>query len=59
MTTGHCKEQLNKFKIEATDLLEREKFPIHKWESDIKELKNEGMQIPSKILGHKWDTEKS
>ena len=57
MTTGHCKEHLEKFKIEATDILERGKFPVHKWESDIKELESEGMQNPSKILGHKWDKE--
>ena len=36
MTAGYCHEQLDKFKIEATDVLEREKFPVHKWESDIK-----------------------
>jgi len=36
MTTGYCQEQLDKFKIEATDVLERDKFPVHKWESDIK-----------------------
>ena len=57
MTTGHCKEHLEKFKIEATDILERGKFLVHKWESDIKELESEGMQNPSKILGHKWDKE--
>ena len=57
MTTGQSKEQLDKFKIEATDILERGKFPVHKWESDIKELESDGMQNPSKILGHKWDKE--
>ena len=50
MTTGHCKEQLDTLKIEATDILEKGKFPVHKWESDIKELESDGMQNPSKIL---------
>ena len=44
MTTGHFKEQLDKYKVEATDILERGKFPVHKWESDIKELESDGMQ---------------
>ena len=57
MTTGYCQEQLDKLKIEATDILERGKFPVHKWEFDIKELEGDGMQNRSKILGYKWDKE--
>lgn len=57
MTTGHIQERLDKFKIEATYILERGRFSVHKWESDIKELESDGMQSPSMISGHKWDKE--
>ena len=57
MTTGSSREQLERFKLEATDILEEGKFPVHKWESNIKELESEGMQNPSKVLGHIWDKE--
>ena len=57
MTIGHCKEQLEKFKIATKDNLERGKFASHKWESDVKELEGERMQNPGKILGHRWDKE--
>ena len=55
MTTASSKEQLERFKLEATDILQEGKFPVHKWESNIKELEREGMQNPSKVLGHTWD----
>ena len=57
MTTGGSKEQLERFKLEATDILEKGKFPVHKWESNIKEVESEGMENPSKFLGHIWDKE--
>ena len=57
MTTGHCKELLDKFEIEATYVLERGKFPVYKLESDVKELESDGKQNRSRILDHKWDKE--
>ena len=43
MIKGNSKEQLDRFKIEAKDILERGKLPVHKWKSDIKELESDGM----------------
>ena len=48
-------QELNQFKIEATEILESGKFPIHKWESNINVLESEGMPNPTKILGHSWE----
>ena len=41
---------MRKFKSEATELLESAKFSVHKWESNILELKSENMPNPGKIL---------
>ena len=53
MKTGRSIEELKRFKEEATEILESEKFPAHKWESNVQELDDE--PNPSKILGHLWD----
>lgn len=50
MMTGSSKGQLDRFKIEATDILKRQKFPVQKWESDIKGLGSDGMQYPKQNL---------
>ena len=50
-------EEMRKFKEEATYILEDAKFKVHKWESNIKELEDQNMPNPSKILGQVWDKE--
>ena len=52
MQTGGDLEKLVRFKEEATVILESAKFPVHKWESNVKSLESESMPNPSKILGH-------
>ena len=54
MQTGGDQEQLVKFKEESTEILENAKFPVYKWESNVKSLESENMPNPSKILGHMW-----
>ena len=54
MQTGGDHEKLAQFKEEATVMLESAKFPVHKWESNVKSLESESMPNPSKILGHTW-----
>ena len=39
--TGHDVGSLEKFKEEATQIVENAKFPVHKWESKIIALKSE------------------
>jgi len=57
MKTGGQVEEMKKFKEETTHILEDAKFTVHKWESNIKELENQNMPNPSKILGQVWDKE--
>lgn len=52
---AHDVGSLEKFKKEATEILENAKFPVHKWESNVNALESENMQNPGKILGHTWD----
>ena len=59
MCTGTNVEDLEKFKTQATDILEDGKFTIHKWESNVEKLDSENMGNPSKILGHIWDKERT
>ena len=58
MCTGTNVEDLEKFRTQATDILEDGKFTIHKWESNLEKLDSENMGNPSKILGHIWDKRK-
>ena len=55
MKTGAQVEEMKKFKDETTHILEDAKFTVHKWESNIKELKDQNMPNLSKILGQVWD----
>ena len=55
MQTGGNVEKLMRFKEESTAILESARFPVHKWESNVKFLESEGMPNPSKILGHVWN----
>ena len=55
MQTGEEVEELEKFKREATSILESAKFPVHKWESDVEYLESEDSTNPRKILGTEWD----
>eukprot|EP00795_Rhopilema_esculentum_P006372 gene6372-biopygen7981 len=57
MCTGMSIEELQRFKGEASEILEDAKFQIHKWESNIESLESENMENPSKILGHVWNKE--
>ena len=47
-------EKLLQFKEERTLILESAKFPVHKWQSNVKPLKSENMPNPGKSLGHTW-----
>ena len=52
-STGSDIRELKEFKREATEILEDAKFPVHKWESNVKKLDHE--PNPTKILGHRRD----
>ena len=55
MQIGSDVSELEKFKLEATEVLESAKLPLHKWESNVKASESEDMPNPSKILGLTWD----
>ena len=57
MQTGGQVEEMWKFKEDTTYILEDAKFKVHKWESNIKELEDQNMPNPSKILEQLWDKE--
>ena len=46
---------LVQFKEESTVILKSAKFPVHRWESNVKSLESESVPNPSKILGHTWN----
>ncbi|KAL9958493.1 hypothetical protein ACROYT_G035513 [Oculina patagonica] len=54
MQTGGDNEKLVQFKEESTVTLESAKFPVHKWESNVKSLESESMPNPSKILARTY-----
>ena len=43
-------EKLLQLKEERTLILESAKFPVHKWQSNVKPLKSENMPNPGKVL---------
>ncbi len=55
MQIGSDVSELETFKVEATEILESAKLPLHKWESNVESLESEDMPNPSKILGLVWD----
>lgn len=55
MKTREKEEKLERFKREATSMLESAKFPIHKWESHVEVLESEDSTNPCKILGTVWN----
>ena len=57
MKTGRGLGGMERFKSEATQILELARFPVHKWESNLRELESDGMTNPSKILGLNSDKE--
>ena len=59
MKSGQGLEDMERFKSEATQILEEARFLVHKWESNLRELKSDGMTNPSKILGLNWDKRKN
>ena len=50
INTGHRLEELKQFKKEATEILEKARFPVHKLESNLPELQSDDMANPGKIL---------
>ena len=54
MKTGDSVEELKEFKHEATTIMEKERFPVHKWESHVHSLESADMPNPGKILGLTW-----
>ena len=57
MKTGGQVKEMKAFKEETTHIVEDAKFTVYKWESNIKELEDQNMPNPSKILGQVWDKE--
>ena len=57
MKTGQGLEEMERFKSEATQILEQARFPVHKWESNLQELKSDEMTNPSGILELNWNKE--
>ena len=55
MMDGAEFQDIQKFKTEATEILESGNFPLHKWESNISSLESANMPNPGKILGHVWN----
>ena len=55
MQTGGDHGKRVQFKEESTVILKSAKFPVHKWESNVKSLESESMPNPSKIFGHTWN----
>ena len=50
MCTGTNVEDLEKFKTQATGILEDGKFTIHKWKSNVEKLETESMGNLSKYI---------
>ena len=55
MQTGGNEEEPMRFKEESTAIRRSARFPVRKWESNVKFLESEGMPNPSKVLGHAWN----
>ena len=58
MMIGNEIQDLEKFKAEATKVLESGKFSVHKWESNVSSLESTNMLNPEKISGHVWNKSK-
>ena len=41
MKTGEGLEEMKRFKSEATQILEEARFPVHKWESNLRERRDD------------------
>ena len=48
-------ESLEKYKEQSCDILESSKFPVHKWESNVKSLESDEVPNPTSFLGHLRD----
>ena len=55
MQAGGQMADLEKFKRENKVIFDSAKFPIHKWESNIRSLEDNNMKNPRVIFGHMWD----
>ena len=52
MQAGGQMADLEKFKRESKVIFDSAKFPIHKWESNIRSLEDNNVKNPSVIFGH-------
>lgn len=43
MKTSEGLEEMERFKSEATQILEEARFPVHKWESNLREIESGGI----------------
>ena len=50
-------DRAHEFKEEATRIMEKGKFPLAKWESNIKTLNDEQDKMETKLLGINWNKE--
>ena len=50
MKTGQGLEEMERFKSEATQMLEEARFPVLKWESNPLELESDGMTNQARYL---------
>ena len=55
MQAGGQMADLEKFKRESKVIFDSAKFPIHKWESNIRSFEDNNVKNPSVIFGHVWD----
>ena len=46
--------EAEKFKVESTEIMEKGKFPLGKWESNIKVVNNND-KVETKLLGIFWN----
>ena len=54
MKTGNDLLELEKFKQEATEILEGVMFPLHNWESNVETLESEECQTPRRFWVYRW-----
>ena len=48
-------EDAEKFKVEATNIMSKGKFPLGKWESNLEHLNDDKERVKTKLLGIGWN----
>ena len=48
-------EEAQRFKTEATKIMDKGKFPLAKWESNIERLNDDQERVETKLLGVSWN----